>query len=67
VNGTDFPGTAADLITSAATGEDPLLATTALALDATGLGAALDDPDARDTVFAPADAALEALPAGTER
>lgn len=65
VDGTDFPGTAADLIALAAAGDDPLLATTALALDATGLGAALDDPDARYTVFAPADAAFEALPAGT--
>lgn len=67
VEGTDFPGTAADLIAAAATGPDPLLRTTALALDATGLGAALDDPAARYTVFAPADAAFEALPAGTVR
>ncbi|WP_300011643.1 fasciclin domain-containing protein [Pseudonocardia sp.] len=65
VDGTGFPGTAADLIALAAVGGDPLLSTTARALDATGLAAALDDPSARYTVFAPADDAFEALPAGT--
>ncbi|MBW0091330.1 fasciclin domain-containing protein [Pseudonocardia sp. KRD-184] len=65
MDGTGFPGTAADLIDAAATGDDPLLATTARALDATGLDAALDDPVARYTVFAPADAAFDALPPGT--
>lgn len=63
--GGDFPGTAAELITAAATGEDPLLSTLGRGLDATGLRVALADPAARYTVFAPADAAFEELPAGT--
>lgn len=62
-----FPGTAADLVDTVAGGEDPLLSTFGLALDATGLRTALADPVARYTVFAPTDAAFEELPAGTLR
>lgn len=48
-----------------AAGNNPLLSTLATAVEAAGLVDTLNDPDAAYTVFAPANAAFEALPAGT--
>ncbi|GAA3223685.1 fasciclin domain-containing protein [Pseudonocardia petroleophila] len=48
-----------------AAGNNPLLGTLAQAVEAAGLVDTLNDPEASYTVFAPADAAFEALPAGT--
>jgi uncharacterized surface protein with fasciclin (FAS1) repeats len=48
-----------------AAGNNPLLSTLATAVEAAGLVDTLNDPNAAYTVFAPANAAFEALPAGT--
>jgi uncharacterized surface protein with fasciclin (FAS1) repeats len=48
-----------------AAGNNPLLSTLATAVEAAGLVDTLNDPDAAYTVFAPANSAFEALPAGT--
>ncbi|GAA3223816.1 fasciclin domain-containing protein [Pseudonocardia petroleophila] len=65
IEGATFPGTVADLVEASAGGADPLLSTLAGGLRVTGLRDALADPAAELTVFAPTDAAFEALPAGT--
>lgn len=48
-----------------AAGNNPLLSTLATAVEEAGLVDTLNDPDAAYTVFAPANSAFEALPAGT--
>jgi uncharacterized surface protein with fasciclin (FAS1) repeats len=65
IEGDTFPGTVADLVDVAAGGADPLLATLAESLRATGLRDVLADPDAEYTLFAPTDAAFERLPVAT--
>lgn len=65
IEGATFPGTVADLVDAAAGGADPLLSTLAEGLRVTGLRDELADPAAELTVFAPTDAAFEALPVAT--
>jgi uncharacterized surface protein with fasciclin (FAS1) repeats len=55
----------ADDTVGTAAGNNPLLSRLTQAVQATGLADTLNDPNASYTVFAPANSAFEALPAGT--